>query len=80
MNVGFVGVGTMGSGMAMNVIKGGHHLIVHDINRDSVTEHLEAGATWADSPKEVAEQSEVVLTSLPGPVEMQAVCLSLIHI
>ena len=74
MNVGFVGVGTMGSGMAMNVIKGGHNLIVHDINRDSVTEHLEAGATWADSPKEVAEQSEVVLTSLPGPLEMQAVC------
>ena len=31
MNVGFVGVGTMGSGMAMNVIKGGHNLIVHDI-------------------------------------------------
>ena len=32
MNVGFVGVGTMGSGMAMNVIKGGHNLIVHDIH------------------------------------------------
>lgn len=75
MNVGFVGVGTMGSGMAMNVIKGGHHLTVHDINRDSVIEHLEAGAAWAESPKEVAEQSEVVLTSLPGPLEMQAVCL-----
>ncbi len=75
MNVGFVGVGTMGSGMAMNVIKGGHHLTVHDINRNSVTEHLEAGAVWADSPKSVAEQSDVVLTSLPGPLEMRAVCL-----
>lgn len=75
MNVGFVGVGTMGSGMAMNVIKGGHHLTVHDINRNSVTEHLEAGAVWADSPKSVAEQSDVVLTSLPGPLEMRAVSL-----
>lgn len=75
MNVGFVGVGTMGNGMAMNIIKNGHQLTVHDINRESATAHLEAGAVWADSPKSVAEQSEVVLTSLPGPLEMEAVCL-----
>ena len=36
MKVGFIGLGTMGSSMAMNVLKGGHELVVHDINRDAV--------------------------------------------
>ena len=39
------------------------------------TRHLEAGAVWADSPREVAEASEIVFTSLPGPVEVEAVAL-----
>jgi 3-hydroxyisobutyrate dehydrogenase len=82
MKVGFIGLGTMGSSMAMNVLKGGHELVVHDINRDAVGLHLEAGAAWADTPQQVMEVSEVVFTSLPGPPEVQAVALGdngLIH-
>jgi 3-hydroxyisobutyrate dehydrogenase-like beta-hydroxyacid dehydrogenase len=75
MKVGFIGLGTMGSGMAMNVLKGGHELVVHDINREAVGLHLEAGAAWADTPQQVMERSEVVFTSLPGPPEVQAVAL-----
>ena len=75
MKVGFIGLGTMGSSMAMNVLKGGHELVVHDINRDAVGLHLEAGAAWADTPQQVMEVSEVVFTSLPGPPEVQAVAL-----
>lgn len=75
MKVGFIGLGTMGSGMALNAIKGGCELIVHDINRDAAGPHLEAGATWADSPRAVAEASQVMLTSLPGPPEVEAVAL-----
>ena len=75
MNVGFIGLGTMGSSMAMNAIRGGHELVVHDIRRESATPHLEMGAEWADTPREVAERSDVVLTSLPGPVEVEAVAL-----
>ncbi len=44
MKVGFIGLGTMGSGMALNTLKGGHELVVHDINRDAAAPHLEAGA------------------------------------
>ena len=44
MQVGFIGLGTMGSSMALNTIKGGHALVVHDINRDAAAPHLEAGA------------------------------------
>jgi 3-hydroxyisobutyrate dehydrogenase-like beta-hydroxyacid dehydrogenase len=75
MRVGFIGLGTMGSSMALNTLKGGHGLIVHDINRDAAAPHLEAGAKWADTPRRVMEASEVVFTSLPGPPEVQAVAL-----
>src|SRR5438876_12217618 len=72
MQVGFIGLGTMGSSMALNTLKGGSELVVHDINRDAAAPHLEAGATWADTPREVIEASEVVFTSLPGPPEVPA--------
>jgi 3-hydroxyisobutyrate dehydrogenase len=75
MKVGFIGLGTMGSSMALNVLKGGHELVVHDINREAVGLHLEAGAAWADTPQQVMEVSDVVFTSLPGPPEVQAVAL-----
>ena len=75
MKVGFIGLGTMGSSMALNALKGGHELVVHDINRNAAAPHLEAGATWADSPRQVMEASEVVFTSLPGPPEVQEVAL-----
>ncbi len=75
MKVGFIGLGTMGASMASNTLQGGYDLVVHDINRDAAAPHLEAGATWADSPREVAATSEVVFTSLPGPPEVEAVTL-----
>jgi 3-hydroxyisobutyrate dehydrogenase len=61
--------------MALNTLKGGYELVVHDINRNAAGPHLEAGATWADTPREVAAASEVVFTSLPGPPEVETVAL-----
>ncbi|PKB65317.1 MAG: 3-hydroxyisobutyrate dehydrogenase [SAR202 cluster bacterium Io17-Chloro-G2] len=75
MKVGFIGLGTMGGSMAYNALQGGNELTVHDIRRESATRHLEAGAAWADTPREVAEASEIVFTSLPGPTEVEAVAL-----
>ena len=75
MKVGFIGLGTMGASMAYNCLQGGNEMVVHDIRRESATRHLEAGAVWADSPREVAESSEIVFTSLPGPTEVEAVGL-----
>ena len=75
MRIGFIGLGTMGGPIALNAIRGGHDLVVHDIRRESATQHLEMGAEWAGTPREVAQQSEIVLTSLPGPVEVEAVAL-----
>lgn len=75
MRIGFIGLGNMGGPMALNLIKAGHTLVVHDVRRDSAKPHLDAGATWADGPKEVARAGELILTSLPGPAEVEAVAL-----
>src|SRR5215475_7485339 len=73
MRVGFIGLGMMGGGMAMNVRKAGHEVIVHDVRREIAKPLLEAGATWAETVADAARTAEVVFTSLPGPKEMQEV-------
>ncbi|GAA4390025.1 2-hydroxy-3-oxopropionate reductase [Tsukamurella soli] len=75
MKVGFIGLGGMGSGMALNLRKAGYDLLVHDLRRESAAPLEEAGATWAASIAELGAAADVVFTSLPGPVEMQAVAL-----
>lgn len=75
MRIGFIGLGTMGQHMAMNLLRGGHTLSVHDLRREAASTHLVAGATWADTPGAAAMGAEVVFTSLPGPVEVEAVAL-----
>ena len=76
MKVGFIGLGTMGASMASNLQKkGGHELVVNDVRREAAAPHLAAGAVWADTPCQVAEAAHVVFTSLPGPVEVEAVAI-----
>jgi len=75
MKVGFIGLGIMGASMASNVQQRGHQLVVHDLRPEAAKPHVAAGATWADTPRRVAEAVDVVLTSLPGPPEVEAVAL-----
>jgi 3-hydroxyisobutyrate dehydrogenase len=75
MRIGFIGLGNMGGPMALNVLKAGHTLVVHDIRREMAAPHLRQGATWAETPKAVAQASELIFTSLPGPREVEAVAL-----
>jgi 3-hydroxyisobutyrate dehydrogenase-like beta-hydroxyacid dehydrogenase len=75
MQVGFIGLGTMGAHMARNLQKAGTKLVVHDARRTAAEPHLAAGAVWADTPLKVAEAVDVVFTSLPGPPEVEAVAL-----
>ncbi len=78
MKVGFIGIGTMGASMALNVRKGGHDVAVHDMREAAAGPHLKAGCTWANSAREAAEAADVVFTSLPGPKEVQAVAEELL--
>jgi 3-hydroxyisobutyrate dehydrogenase-like beta-hydroxyacid dehydrogenase len=73
--VGFIGLGTMGARMASSLQRAGYPLIVNDIRREVTAPHLQAGARWADTPREVAEAAAVIFTSLPAPADVETVAL-----
>ena len=73
--VGFVGLGTMGGRMAANVQRAGFKLIVHDLHKQAASHHLAAGAIWADSPRALAREADVIFSSLPEPSDVEAVSL-----
>ena len=75
MRVGFIGLGNMGAPMAGFVLGAKFPLVVHDIRREPAAPLLEQRAVWADSPRDVAAQCDVICTCVPGPPEMQAVTL-----
>ncbi|MFV0429131.1 MAG: 2-hydroxy-3-oxopropionate reductase [Arachnia sp.] len=74
MRIGFIGLGIMGKPMALNLIKGGHDLVVYD-KFAGVDELTQAGASIADSGAAVAGQVDVVITMLPNsPHVVEAIC------
>src|ERR1700748_532171 len=73
MKIGFIGLGMMGAGMASNLQKAGHELVVNDLTRQAASRHLNAGAKWAEWPKALAEACDLVFTSLPTPADVQKV-------
>lgn len=79
MKVGFIGLGTMGAGMALNLRKAGYEMVVHDLRHEAGARHVEAGCEWAGSSREVGLVADVVFTSLPGPKEVEAVGAALLE-
>ncbi|MBV9553637.1 MAG: NAD(P)-dependent oxidoreductase [Alphaproteobacteria bacterium] len=75
MKIGFIGVGNIGAPIAQQLLKAGHALAVNDLRREAAEPLLAAGATWGGSPAALAAECDVVATCLPGPTEMEAVCL-----
>jgi 3-hydroxyisobutyrate dehydrogenase-like beta-hydroxyacid dehydrogenase len=75
VKIGFIGLGKMGFGMAQIVLKAGYAMTVYDIRKKVAEPLLTGGASWADTPKEVAKASDIVFTSLPGPKEVEEVAL-----
>ncbi len=73
--LGFIGTGGMGSLMAANLMKAGFRLTVFDLKREAAKALEEKGATWASSPKKVAEASTVVLSMLPFGATVREVAL-----
>jgi 2-hydroxy-3-oxopropionate reductase len=71
--VGFIGLGLMGRPMALNVLKAGYPLAVHNRSRGPVEALAAAGATAAASPAEVAQQSDVVITIVPDLPDVRQV-------
>jgi 2-hydroxy-3-oxopropionate reductase len=62
MKIGFIGLGTMGTPMARNVVKGGHSVTVWSRRSEAMAPLVNAGATAGDSPADVAANSDVIVT------------------
>jgi 3-hydroxyisobutyrate dehydrogenase len=75
MKIGFIGVGNIGAPIAGQLLAAGHALVVHDLRRAAATALIDSGAQWAASPTALAAGCDVVVSCLPGPAEMEAVCL-----
>jgi 2-hydroxy-3-oxopropionate reductase len=73
--VGFIGLGIMGRPMALNLLKAGYPLVVHNRTRTREQDLVTEGARAADSPREVAEQAEIVITMLPDSPDVELVYL-----
>ena len=73
--IGFIGLGQMGQPMSRHIMEAGYPLVVNDLRREAAAPLLEEGARWADTPREVTAQSDIVCTSVPGPHDMEEVCL-----
>ncbi len=73
--VGFIGLGIMGGPMASNLQKAGYRIVVNDTRPGAAKPHLEAGAVWADTPRALAEQCEVMFTCLPSLKAIESVAL-----
>jgi 3-hydroxyisobutyrate dehydrogenase/2-hydroxy-3-oxopropionate reductase len=76
VKVGFIGLGKMGKPMAVNLIRKGFDLIVHNRSRAVIEELSSMGAAAATSPRMVAQEADVVLTCLPTPEAVEAVYLA----
>jgi len=75
LKIGYIGLGLMGKPMARNILKAGFDLTVHNRSRESVRELVGEGAHEAYSPKEVAQQVDVVFTNLPDSPDVELVAL-----
>jgi 2-hydroxy-3-oxopropionate reductase len=65
-NIGFIGLGIMGRPMTLNLLKAGYNVTVYDINKEAVEKLATAGAKGAASPKEVGENSDIIITMVPN--------------
>ncbi len=71
--IGFIGLGIMGRPMAKNLIEAGHELVLYTRTKEKAEDLAGEGATVADSPKEVAESADVVITMLPDSPDVEEV-------
>ncbi len=75
MNVGFVGLGLMGTPMANRILGGGHSLYVYNRTKEKAGALLDRGAVWCTSPAEVARHSEVVCSMVSAPAVLENIAL-----
>jgi 3-hydroxyisobutyrate dehydrogenase len=73
--IGFIGTGVMGKSMAGHLLKAGYPLVVFSRTKGKANDLIEKGASWVESPKEVAEQASVIFTIVGYPTDVEEVYL-----
>jgi 2-hydroxy-3-oxopropionate reductase len=73
--IGFIGLGIMGKPMAHNLLSAGYPLVVHNRSRPAVDDLVAKGAALAQSPRQVADACDVVITMLPDSPDVEHVAL-----
>ncbi|NNF79973.1 MAG: NAD(P)-binding domain-containing protein, partial [Rhizobiales bacterium] len=73
MKVGFIGLGNVGGKLAGSLLRNGFDLTVRDLDKDVAQKFLDGGAHWAESPKEMAQACDLIITCLPSPAASAAV-------
>ena len=67
MKIGFIGLGNVGGKLAGSLLRNGFDLTVRDLNQEIARPFLDEGAKWGESPKEMTENSDLIITCLPNP-------------
>ena len=78
MRYGYIGLGNLGGHLAASLIRHGFDVTVNDIDKTLAARHLKAGAKWAASPRELAQQVDHVFTCLPSPAISEKVLAQLL--
>ena len=67
MRIGFIGTGNLGFKLAKSIIKSNYELTVHDLNSNITNKFKKMGALIINSPKEIAQKNDIIITCLPSP-------------
>ena len=67
MRIGFIGLGNVGGKLASSLLRNNFDLTVRDLDENLTNTFKNLGAKVANSPKELAEQADLIITSLPSP-------------
>jgi len=67
MKIGFIGLGNVGGKLAASLLRNGFDLSVRDIDKNAAQPFLDKGAHWTNSPKELAENCDLIITCLGSP-------------
>ena len=66
-NIGFIGLGNVGSKLASNILQAGYNLFIYDINKNTSNELVNKGAIWKNSVKDIIDNTSLIITCLPSP-------------
>lgn len=71
MKIGFIGTGVMGNSMIQNLMNAGHQLYIYTRTKSKAEELIKKGANWLENPKEIAKNTEIIITMVGYPEDVR---------